>query len=59
MWMPYFHVAESQATTVLNEYPYHDMSDFHIALKPRHSYVTSTVFELSAIPLLAVNLQSG
>jgi hypothetical protein len=54
-----FHVAESQATMVLNEYSYHEMSDFHITLKNPSLLVTPTVFKLSTIHLLAVDLRSG
>jgi hypothetical protein len=54
-----FHVAESQATRVLNECPYHDMSDFHIALKNPSLLVTPTAFKLSAIHLLTVDLRSS
>ena len=51
-----FHVAESQAT---GEYPYHDMSDFHIALKNPSLLVTPAAFKLSAIHLLIVDLRSS
>src|ERR1700761_3526221 len=53
-----FHVAESQATRVLNEYPYHNMSDFHITLKnsslpvpPQSPLYSSSALSISSLSI--------
>ena|SRR5947209_9137915 len=47
-----FHVAESQATMVLNEYPYHDMSGIHLTMKnPSLPLSSSSVLSISSLSM--------